>query len=72
MKLKLNSSKEKQISRQKHALDSETIIKSIMNSTREELDDYSYKMTSVTFIFLNVIKITPALLPLTLLHSSMV
>lgn len=55
-----------------NALDSETIMKSIMNLTRDEHSDWSYKMTSMTFIWKNVIKITPVSLPLTLLHSSMV
>ena len=43
-----------------------------MNSIRDEHNDCSYKMTSVTFILKNVIKITPASLPLTLLQSSVV
>lgn len=42
-----------------------------MNLIKYERSDWSYKMTPMTFI-LNVIKITPASFPLTLLPSSMI
>lgn len=54
-----------------NALDPKTIMKSFMNLSKDEYSDWSYKITSVTFILNNVIKITSASLPLTLLPSSM-
>lgn len=42
-----------------------------MNLGKDEYSDWNYKITSMTFILNNAIKITSASLPLPLLPSSM-
>lgn len=55
-----------------NALDTKTIMKSFSNLTKDECGDWSYKITSTTFILNNVVKITPVSLPLTLVPSSLI